>query len=1300
MPDAVPDDGSRESPSAESAKTDADFLARANLEFIIGEMQQWVYETRLPPATLLPLLREYRARRAALDNPTPLVTPQLVIPAAPQQEARVVVPEPALPSPQPAPVPAPVLATPVRSVWSAVTEFLEERNIAALHIIGSLLLLTGVLVMIRWQWEGWGRGLLLLVLTAASGGLFLWGRKVSEQSPASGLVLSVLGALLLPLDLIAARLFGFLGGEMLDVNASALLISAVCAGVYTLPLQRTRHPLFGGMVAVGLTIATIFLPRALLPAQSTLLPLSHALTLLVLAYGFFQYAVRLRKNEELALSQPFALGAHGLIGLAFVLALAGGITDDQRFVQSLVALVTAVIYADIAIRLRLSRLTYPAAVCIVLASQFLFGLRAEWTERGCALAFAAFLLQVLSVWYGWQAERAVGEETVGTLRDAAQVYRQVALWVARITLVPFLLITNFGLFTFQLSTDVLQQMQYLIAALLLTGVLFWSGLEEGELSRCHVLYPLLAAVNMVLVALGGLVSIVFPPFAQWFSPALCGLLTVLLCHGLTALARQRKQNALTEVLDEAARIATVVTALLPWIYLPGLLSHPNIARLVHFGIVLPGLALLSSVFAWRREDAQRDRYMHLTALALGSFALYIGASAETAFLTMRLLWSALGGSSMTLAFVLVARIFPRVRQSLSGDAGILAVTTLIPLLSAYGLIGISPNSTGMLMAEAGIALLLALSWGGIATVRGDYRCLYGAGLMLLLAVWWTSYALEMALHGWPQGVLNPTRWFLYFALIPILIGCLLRKCNHYEYTPPVFHTALASAIVGGIGQAYMVYEGYVAGVAGAGQAIAETGIVHLYLLAVGFTAWAAREKQLRYIAAGVASLLVGYLPYLFHSFGGTWSFSPYWTVLSFSHVGSGALYVARIKQGVFGLFTAQVGVTLFLIANGHLLALWLPSSLHYLWALLLLPILAVIAWWEIGLLRNTAGALALTILTIFLVDLLRWQSLVSSLGVAQGYLAITFLVYTALYFLVAWREDRANWLRMAVWVATIGFLFWRSGYPHPTISVESFGLHLAIVGGLWFGLSRLLARASRTAFEAIIAHTALALTTAAMVCGLLSGLYNREAEATALVTLLLSGGIQTVLAYQRPGTAVRHLAFASFFVATYLWVHNHLGISLDTLDLTLLPLGLYLLSIGAYDLYRLRRSSAATNAEPTVRTEENATRVCALGLCCLLGPSLMAVWSASGAWWHPYLLVTECLTSIAVGIAYRLKLFLGFGLGFLVALLALKAYQAILVPGQQLLFAFYLLLLGALALTVGFFFDRQRRLVKDVGRRS
>ena len=87
---------------------------------------------------------------------------------------------------------------------------------------------------------------------------------------------------------------------------------------------------------------------------------------------------------------------------------------------------------------------------------------------------------------------------------------------------------------------------------------------------------------------------------------------------------------------------------------------------------------------------------------------------------------------------------------------------------------------------------------------------------------------------------------------------------------------------------------------------------------------------------------------------------------------------------------------------------------------------------------------------------------------------------------------------------------------------------------------------------------------------------------------------------------------------------------------------------------------------------------------------MLAVWSASGAWWHPYLLVTECLTSIAVGIAYRLKLFLGFGLGFLVALLALKAYQAIQVPGQQLLFAFYLLLLGGLALTVGFFFDRRR----------
>ena len=164
------------------------------------------------------------------------------------------------------------------------------------------------------------------------------------------------------------------------------------------------------------------------------------------------------------------------------------------------------------------------------------------------------------------------------------------------------------------------------------------------------------------------------------------------------------------------------------------------------------------------------------------------------------------------------------------------------------------------------------------------------------------------------------------------------------------------------------------------------------------------------------------------------------------------------------------------------------------------------------------------------------------------------------------------------------------------------------------------------------------------------------------------------------------MAFASFFAASCLFLNNHLGLSVETIDLFLLPLGLYLLSIGAYDLYGVLKTgdSVGNNAE------QSAKNTCILGLCFLLGPSLLAVWLGGNAWWHPFLLVTECLASVAVGIAYRQKLFLGFGLGFLVALLSLKAYQAIQTPGQQILFAVYLLLLGVVVLWMGYFFDKRR----------
>ena len=106
------------------------------------------------------------------------------------------------------------------------------------------------------------------------------------------------------------------------------------------------------------------------------------------------------------------------------------------------ALVTSVIYADMAVRLRLPRLIYLASFCVVLASQLAFGWKWEWAERGCAAALAALILQVLGVWYARQQERYEGnsdsEERRGVYAEAARAYRESALAVCTLVCRRFL----------------------------------------------------------------------------------------------------------------------------------------------------------------------------------------------------------------------------------------------------------------------------------------------------------------------------------------------------------------------------------------------------------------------------------------------------------------------------------------------------------------------------------------------------------------------------------------------------------------------------------------------------------------------------------------------------------------------------------------------------------------------------------------------------------------------------------------------------------------------------------------------
>ena len=318
-------------------------------------------------------------------------------------------------------------------------------------------------------------------------------------------------------------------------------------------------------------------------------------------------------------------------------------------------------------------------------------------------------------------------------------------------------------------------MQYLAAALMLGGVLFWNGLWETGVLRRVLIAAALCAVFAALTSGIGLLACLIPPLAAWMVPALCGLTFAALCLALYDLAKRREQDELAAIFDGAATVAILLSALTPWLYLPGLSASPVAARWAHLAIALPGLALLSGITARRSDDARRNRSIHLTTLVLGSLSLYFGASDGSVAAQWRAVCAALGGAVMALIFSVAAAFIAPIRRIVSQNAGILAAATLLPLFGAGVWFSFAPSESSLLLAKAGVAGLLVAVWALIAGTRREPLFLYGAGLMTLLALWWGGHPLELWFDDRFHAVANPGRWFIYAAPLMALTGLWLRK---------------------------------------------------------------------------------------------------------------------------------------------------------------------------------------------------------------------------------------------------------------------------------------------------------------------------------------------------------------------------------------------------------------------------------------------------------------------------------------------------------------------------------------------
>ncbi|MCX6366105.1 MAG: hypothetical protein NTX57_05285 [Armatimonadetes bacterium] len=338
---------------------------RVCLDFLLNELRRWRTEGRVPDAFLAPLYDEYAARREALDPPrlamydlgTDLATPP--------------------------PVPA---SAPRRGFFA----FLEERNIAALHLVGSLLLLAGLFLLVQWQWEGIGRFLLLIVLALSSVGLLRLSDSLREEHPQSAQVLGILGCLIVPLCGIALKVFGL--AALLSWPLVALLTALVSAGVYAWRLRITQEPLLVGLLA-GAGAGAVW-------GIAGLVPNSLAWPVLVLGLlGLGTIALWGVQGSDSPLERVRALAGHGLtlagIG-ASSLWVANGDGHTSNAIFGLTLLAASGLYGLTSNRLKVEWLGYVATITAALGSQLLLPDSASLVARGAIASATGALIQLLA----------------------------------------------------------------------------------------------------------------------------------------------------------------------------------------------------------------------------------------------------------------------------------------------------------------------------------------------------------------------------------------------------------------------------------------------------------------------------------------------------------------------------------------------------------------------------------------------------------------------------------------------------------------------------------------------------------------------------------------------------------------------------------------------------------------------------------------------------------------------------------------------------------------------------------------
>ncbi|MGC4047193.1 MAG: hypothetical protein QM758_25630 [Armatimonas sp.] len=332
----------------------------AKLDFLLAEMRRWWEAGRIPPALLQPLYEEYATRRASLIA-------RLTGPTVPQPVTAAIT-EYDLTEEAPAPR------------WTLMA-FLEKNNIAALHLVGAALLLVGLIALVQWQWASWGRFLLPVLLGGTAIGLMLGGDHLRKTEPQSGRVLSLLGAAIVPLTVIAFQALQLSEGLMNWTTAWALA-GGIGAAVSAWRWFHTKDILL---------IPLFFTEAATLIGVVTPYVVVRELGWLTLAAGALLVA---RQQESKDAREAF--GGSGLVLTA--LSLVGGIVHGSDSMGGGFLLGGAITLGLAAIVLRIGWLGYGASAFALLGAAWLVPNSAT-DSMAFALAAMGLVLAAVAAWH-------------------------------------------------------------------------------------------------------------------------------------------------------------------------------------------------------------------------------------------------------------------------------------------------------------------------------------------------------------------------------------------------------------------------------------------------------------------------------------------------------------------------------------------------------------------------------------------------------------------------------------------------------------------------------------------------------------------------------------------------------------------------------------------------------------------------------------------------------------------------------------------------------------------------------------